>query len=188
MVRNTHERIINAPRAKIGNLIDRLGSREDELWPRDEWPPIRFDRPLAIGAKGGHGPVRYVVEDYAPGQRIVFRFLAPRGFMGTHALDVEEISSERVRVRHILEMRATGAARLTWPLIFRPLHDALIEDALDRAESFCAGKKIESRAAWTWRVWLLRVLFLFVESRNKTRNRRATRLFEPDAQAKTGKR
>lgn len=34
---------------------------------------------------------------------------------------------------HALEMQASGAALLTWPLVFRWLHDALLKDALTQA-------------------------------------------------------
>jgi len=52
--------------------------------------------------------------------------------------------------RHIIEMRLQGVARSSWPLAIRPLHDALIEDAFDRAESFInrpPGKREWSRWA-----------------------------------------
>ncbi|MBA3239743.1 MAG: SRPBCC family protein [Acidobacteria bacterium] len=133
-VQNVHERVFRAPLSAVGDLLDGLASPSDALWPRDRWPPVRFDRPLGVGAKGGHGPIRYTIEAYEPGRSIRFRFDAPRGFEGTHAFDVEEVAPGAVRLRHTLSMRARGWARLSWPLLFRPLHDALVEDALDRAE------------------------------------------------------
>lgn len=136
MIRNVHERLISAPLTAAGELIDKLASRDDLLWPRERWPAMKFDRPLGVGARGGHGPIRYVVEAYVPGRRIRFRFTAPRGFVGTHGLDLAEIAPGVSRLRHVLEMRAEGWARVSWPLMFRWLHDALIEDALDRAEAF----------------------------------------------------
>lgn len=33
----------------------------------------------------------------------------------------------------------TGLARLSWPLVFRPLHDALIENVLDNAARHVTG-------------------------------------------------
>jgi hypothetical protein len=131
-VRNVHERGFPLPLAAVGALIDSLASREDRLWPVGKWPSMRFDRPLAVGAIGGHGPVRYSIDDYQPGQLILFRFSAPRGFDGTHRFEVEVRQGTAV-LRHVLEMTATGPARLSWPLFFRPLHDACLEDCLDRA-------------------------------------------------------
>lgn len=132
-VRNVHERRFAAPPAAVGRLLDGLASADDRLWPRGRWPAMRFDRPLAVGAAGGHGPVRYTVEAYTPGASVRFRFTGPPGFLGTHGYDVGPLGDGGTRLRHTLAMRTAGAARLTWPLVFRPLHDALIEDSLDRA-------------------------------------------------------
>ena len=112
---------------------------------------MRFDRPLAVGAIGGHGPIRYVVEEYEPGRRISFRFTAPRGFVGTHGFDVEEAAPHVSRVRHELVMRLEGWARLAWPLAFRWLHDALVEDALDCAEASCAAPVVKKSK---WSLWV----------------------------------
>lgn len=158
MVRNVHERLIRTPPGarEVGReLIDKLASRDDVMWPRQRWPAMRLDRPLSVGAAGGHGPIRYFVEAYQPGERIRFRFTAPRGFVGTHELDVEETAAGTLRVRHAISMQTEGAARLTWPLLFRPLHDALIEDALDCAEGHCTGSPVAPKS-WSLRVRLLR--------------------------------
>lgn len=155
MIVNIHERLLCASRGDVGKLIDCLASPTDRLWPRDRWPPIRFERRLEVGASGGHGPIRYFIESYEPGRRISFRFTAPEGFRGTHRFEVEEVSSDTTRLRHILEMGVVGLARFSWPLVFRPLHDALLEDALDRAEASIASSPPMHRQ-WPPGVRLLR--------------------------------
>ncbi|MBU0493779.1 MAG: SRPBCC family protein [Chloroflexi bacterium] len=147
---NIHERVLDAPAAQVGILIDGLASDADALWPHDQWPPMRFDRPLGVGAAGGHGPVRYVVESYEPGRSVRFRFTGPAGFLGHHRFEVEELGPAQAALRHVIEMRPAGTARLTWPLVFRPLHDALLEDALDRAETHVGGRP----AARGWSPWV----------------------------------
>jgi hypothetical protein len=132
-VRNVHRRTIDVP-DELGSLLDGLSSDDDRLWPKDRWPRMRLDGPLQVGARGGHGPVRYRVEDYDPGRRVRFRFERPHGFRGFHEFHVVTGDDQPAELVHILEARMTGAARLTWPLFFRPLHDAVIEDALDNAE------------------------------------------------------
>jgi hypothetical protein len=144
------------PLATVGALFDTLTSREDRLWPSGKWPPMRFDRPLAVGAVGGHGPVRYSVEEYHPGRSIRFRFTAPRGFNGTHRFEVEERGGKTV-LRHVIDMRALGPARLSWPLFFRPLHDACLEDSLDCATA-SLGIQLERPARWSIYVRLLRAI------------------------------
>lgn len=155
-VRNVHERRIAADAVRVGSLIDTLASADDRLWPSHAWPRMEFDRPLGVGADGGHGPIRYVVQVYEPGRRVEFRFTAPRGFDGTHGYEIDTVDESMTRLRHVLEMELGWPAILTWPLIFRPLHDALIEDSLDKAEHSLG---LEPRStAWSWRVRLLRWL------------------------------
>jgi hypothetical protein len=117
---------------------------------------MRFDGPLAVGARGGHGPIRYTIEDYEPGRRIAFRFTAPNGFHGTHSfvLSPREGGCE---LRHVLEMRVSGRAIITWPLVFRPLHDALLEDGLDKGDAML-GEKDWVKRKWPWGVRALRRL------------------------------
>jgi len=155
-VLNVHERVLAASIDHAGRLIDGLASPGDRLWPRDRWPAMRLDRPLQVGAEGGHGPIRYVVDAYEPGHSVRFRFTAPHGFVGTHGFDVEALDDARVRIRHVLDMRVEGPARWSWPVLYRPLHDALIEDAFDRAESQFGGQV--QRPRWSGWVRILRRL------------------------------
>jgi hypothetical protein len=115
---------------------------------------MRFDGPLAVGAKGGHGPIRYSIEAYEAGREIVFRFREPAGFNGTHRFSVRPVE-DGCELRHLIDMRVTGSALFTWPLVFRPLHDALLEDALDKAHSRLVGTEWVKRK-WPWTVKTLR--------------------------------
>lgn len=155
-VHNVHSRDLAGSAAQVGALLDSLSSPDDRLWPNESWPRMRFDRPLGVGAVGGHGPIRYVVESYEPGLQVRFRFTGPRGFVGTHGLDVEAMHPGRTTLVHSLEMEARGAARIGWPLLFRPLHDALVEDALDQAERSLGLSP--HGAVWSRRVRALRLL------------------------------
>ncbi|MEW6348144.1 MAG: SRPBCC family protein [Thermodesulfobacteriota bacterium] len=166
-VLNIHERELPFPADQVGKLIDTLSSPEDALWPKELWPPMRFDRPLSVGAVGGHGPVGYEVEDYVPGISVRFRFRAPKGYDGFHEFRVIAVSSERAVLRHTIEMTAHGIAVLSWLLAIRPLHDALLEDSLALAE---ASLGLKPRVIpWSCRVRLLRRLL----SRGKTRPQQA---------------
>ena len=147
-IKNVHERVVPTEAA---GLIDTLSADEDRLWP-EGWPPMKLDRPLGVGAKGGHGPVRYEVIEYEPGKRIVFEFdqngELSNGFAGTHRFEV--LGAERgVCLRHEIDMDATVGAAIRWYTFVEPLHDALVEDALDRAEGV-------ERSRWSWRVRVLR--------------------------------
>ncbi|MBC8424132.1 SRPBCC family protein, partial [bacterium] len=155
-----------APLAEVGALLDGLSGPHEALWPDDRWPPMRFDRPLQVGARGGHGPIRYDVGAYEPGRLVRFDFTAPRGFEGHHRFEVEEREPELTRLRHVLEMDARSAAALSWPLVFRPLHDALLENALDRAEISLGLEPAGAR----WSPWVRCLRWVL-----KPRGRRARR-------------
>ena len=149
-VLNVHERELPVSPERVGALIDSLSSRADRLWPRGAWPRMKFDRPLGVGAAGGHGPVRYFVEAYAQGRSIRFRFTGPGGFDGYHGYEIHDLGARGCLLQHTLEMTTSGTASLSWPIIFRPLHDALLEDSLALAEA-SLGQPPRIRK---WTVWV----------------------------------
>jgi len=79
-----------------------------------------------------------------------FALRAPDGFHGFHGLEVISAGAQGTTLRHVLEMNAQGRAMLTWPAVFRPLHDALVEDCLDNA-AFALGEATRSRP---WSLWI----------------------------------
>lgn len=157
-VHNVHRRTIDAAPEQLGALIDGLAGPADRLWPTDRWPAMRFDRPLQVGARGGHGPVRYWIEHYEPGWRIRFRFQRPGGMRGFHEFHLVTSNDDRPpELVHVLDAQLHGLGRLSWPLVYRPLHDALLEDALDNAERACTGN-VTTPATWPPHVRRLRHL------------------------------
>ncbi len=152
-VTNVHRRTIDDVDA-VADLIDALAGDDDRLWPRDRWPAMRLDRSLQVGAQGGHGPIRYWVDLYDPGRRARFRFERPRGLGGFHEFVLLHGGGRPAELVHVLEARLTGTARVTWPLLYRPLHDALIEDALDNATRTTKGWA--EQASWSRYVRFLR--------------------------------
>ena len=149
-VRNHHFRRFLCSEEEVAARLRTLATKDDSLWPHEYWPRMVFRGGLVVGAAGGHGPIRYTVQELDPGRRVVFRFTGPRGFDGTHGFTIKG-SSEGSELHHTLEMRAAGPALLTWPLIFRPLHDALLEDSLDKVAAALAGGAWRRRR---WSVWV----------------------------------
>src|SRR5574337_541 len=130
---SVHSRICAAGTVdQVGALIDSLATPDDELWPDQHWPAMKLDRPLGTGAIGGHGPIRYRVVRCEPTRRVRFSFIRPTGFHGYHAFEARPVATG-CALRHALVMDTTGLAVVGWPLIWRPLHDTLIENALDKA-------------------------------------------------------
>lgn len=116
-----------------------------------------LEGPLSEGPRGGHGPIRYHVIAYEPGRRARFAFDGPRGFDGFHEF-VLEPQGPGTTLRHSLWMDASLPARLKWRLYLRPLHDALIEDALSKVERDVTGSSAVRAHSAAVRVlrWLTR--------------------------------
>lgn len=153
---NSHRTRLPVARERAASLLDGLASQRDRLWPSNCWPALRLDWPLMVAARGGHGPIRYAVVQYQPGQRVRFAFSAPKGFHGWHELRLETVADDEVDLVHELRMRTTGLARLSWPVVFRPLHDALIEDAFALARQVF-GQELTIKP---WSRWVRMLRFL----------------------------
>ncbi|MEU0005749.1 DUF2867 domain-containing protein [Streptomyces sp. NPDC006314] len=136
-IRNVHERTIEAPAQVVGALLDRLSSADDPVWPAPAWSPMRFDRPLGVGADGGHGFIRYRVTAYEPGRRARFDFTPPMS--GHHECVIEPVGRERCRLRHTLELERRGPMVLCWALAVRWMHDTVIEELFDNVERAATG-------------------------------------------------
>ncbi|WP_425484946.1 SRPBCC family protein [Amycolatopsis anabasis] len=134
MVSNVHQREYPVPPEELGRLLDTLSGVDDRLWPPG-WPPMRFDAPLGVGADGGHGQIRYRVTAYQPGRRVEFRFDPAGGLAGEHFVEV--LDGERADhsvLRHTAIGRpVTPRMRVLWALAIRWMHDAVLEELLDRA-------------------------------------------------------
>jgi deazaflavin-dependent oxidoreductase (nitroreductase family) len=147
----THRREIAASATTVGALIDTLGSEHDRLWPSNRWPTlaIEFDRELGVGAKGGHGPIRYFVSDYTPSEGVEFCFDRGSGVEGTHRLYVQALGPGRSRLTHTVD--ATLGLRYAVILpAFRAMHDAVLGDLLDRAELHATGRVARPSATPRW--------------------------------------
>ena len=151
-IESIHSRELPVPAERLGQFLETLAGPDDEIWPIERWPndPITFDRPLGVGARGGHGPIRYTVVAHEPGRLIAFEFEPGSGLRGHHRLEVEPAGSGMARMRHVLDADIGGVYRLLRP-VFLAMHDALVEDLLDKAELAATGRL--TRAA-SWPRWL----------------------------------
>ena len=153
-VLNVHERRLLTSPEDAWRLIANLGSKHDLLWP-PHWPGIRFDRQLGLGAIGSHGLIGYYVEQYSPPELIRFRVTTPKAFVGYHEFRIVP-HMDSVIFRHTVRIRTHGAATWLWLLVISPLHDAMVEDIMDRASTYSSNHPFSSR--WTLRVRFLRWL------------------------------
>jgi hypothetical protein len=146
-IHNVHAREIAAPVEVVGDILDTLGSSGDRVWASDIWvaEPVVFDRPLGVGADGGHGPIRYsVVEyqpgrlEYQPGRRIVFRFSPGSELSGSHGFELKRVGPDHSRITHFLDAQISAWRRPLVPVLIG-WHDAMVETAFDRVELEATG-------------------------------------------------
>ncbi|MFB9908284.1 SRPBCC family protein [Allokutzneria oryzae] len=159
MIHNVHERELPVDAATPGALLDELLDPDRTIWPVNRWPMIAMDRPLGVGARGGHGPIRYDCTAYEPGRLVEFTFSPKMALKGTHTLEV--LPGPRpgtAIVRHTVAGRTVGTMRLLWPLVIRWMHDALLEDLLDRV-AVAVGHPPARPARWSPWVRLCHRLF-----------------------------
>ena len=148
---NVHQRLLHASCEEVDAVLATLGSPHDKAWPGTGWPRMILDRPLAVGARGGHGPIRYVVESREPGFA-AFRFTND-GVDGWHAFEILEATAHHCVLEHRIEAQLSGASLLKWVFIVRPLHDACVEDALSQVQMSLGLQPPPRR--WSWYVRLL---------------------------------
>lgn len=145
---NVHQRRLLTSPEDAWRLIANLGSPHEILWPR-RWPAMRFDRPLGLGAAGGHAFIGYYVQEYSPPEFIRFRFTAPQGAEGYHEFRIiPEVGG--VRFRHSMRIHTSGLFTWLWLVAIRPMHDALLEDLMDCASSYSSGHEFYTH----WSPWV----------------------------------
>lgn len=152
-VYNIHERQIHALAEAVGIVLDSLSGLDDRLWPWDRWPAMKFNSLLIEGASGGHGPITYSVSEYIPGHKVVFQFDGrglTAGLDGRHFFEVISGGAYPV-LRHVVDAECDLRNWVKWHVIIGPLHDALLEDALDKAESELSGRPVKSAR---WSIWV----------------------------------
>jgi hypothetical protein len=162
-VLNIHKRILNQPKSKITELIKTLSTENDGIWPKEKWPAMKFKNGIKVGAKGGHGPIRYSVEKYNPNEIIQFRFSKPNGFNGIHKFEINELSDEKTEIKHTIDMNTVGKGTLIWILAIRSLHNALIEDGFDKLEN----NLLENKKSTEWNYWVKFLRKRIAKRRNK---------------------
>ena len=147
---NIHTRTIHQNISKVGELLDSITDKQDKVWPFEKWPRMNLDKGLKTGSKGGHGPIRYTVMKYIPSELIEFTFTRPLGFDGIHRFEVIQFDENSTEIKHIIDMTTSGMGTIKWIVAVRWLHDALVEDALDKVSFYFDEEFNQSK----WSLWV----------------------------------
>ena len=156
---NIHKRILDQPIQKVAERLATLSKENDVIWPTEKWPKMQFKNGIGLGAKGGHGPIRYSVEKYNPLEIIQFRFLKPNGFNGIHKFELRELADKKTEIKHTIDMNAKGKGILIWLFAIHSLHNALIEDGSDKLEN--SFSPINKKTQWS--LWVKMVRYLLAK-------------------------
>lgn len=96
---------------------------------------MKFRDRIEVGAKGGHGPIRYSVEKYNPNEIFQFRFSKSDGFNGIHKFEIYGLVVNQTEIIHTIEIQTVGKGTLIWLKAICSLHNGCIEDALYKVEN-----------------------------------------------------
>ncbi|MDK9708258.1 MAG: hypothetical protein OEL83_14535 [Desulforhopalus sp.] len=144
-ITNIHQRKYQQPPSVLSEILATLSSKNDRLWPHELWPPMVLNNGLKLHSSGGHGPIGYYVSDHDPGKSVEFTFTKPEGFAGTHSFELIAIGDEKTLLRHTIDMDLSPKGMITWYVAIKWLHDALLEDCLDKVHNQVAQNEVRSR-------------------------------------------
>lgn len=150
---NIHSRRIAASASQITPLLLTLGSTQDRVWPHEDWPRMKLDRPIQAGAIGGHGPIHYRVSICEPDKRVRFEF--QRGSRGFHEITLHNTETGCL-LTHTIDTQPSMGFFFAWHFYIRFMHDALIEDLFDKLQS--RFEPLPQRSRWNMYVRALRML------------------------------
>lgn len=153
---NVHERTTTGSVEYAWSLLEQLGSPADQLWPSERWPRMHLSHGLTPGSQGGHGALKYHVSQVEPHRRVRFDF---DGFpWGYHEFSIA-LTAEGVHWQHLLVASIP---------LSDPVHDAVLEDLLDRAEALMSGRTIPPRRLSVFMRWASHLSGLALKDRRGT--------------------
>ncbi len=83
--------------------------------------------------------------------------MKPDGFAGIHKFEITEIEKDKTELKHTIDMTVSGKGIFTWYIAVKWLHDALLEDCLDKAENHFLTDKKKTK----WNLWVIFLRRLF---------------------------
>jgi len=132
---NIHQREYNHPLSDLSKIFETLATDNDLIWPKEKWNPMILDNGLCVNSSGGHGIIRYYISRYEDRKLIEFRFVEPKEFVGIHCFELIPIADDRTIIKHTINAQLNVKGLILWYLVVKWLHDALLEDCLDKIEN-----------------------------------------------------
>lgn len=141
---NIHKRQFDQPTTLLADILDTIGSDNDRLWPKEKWPRVNLDDRLEIHSSGGHGPIGYYVSLYDFGRLLEFTFTSPEEFIGKHSFEIIDKADGTSELLHRIDMSVNLKGSIIWYCAVKWLHDALLEDCLDKVHNQLAENRVHT--------------------------------------------
>lgn len=158
-IAEVHKRQFDCPDNEVRSLLDSFGHPGGLFQPGEEWLAQGINETLIVGVKSGHWPFKYELHEYVPGESLGFTFLYPPCLKGAiWRFHIYKNLRGYSVLENTFEHSAKGPAHISWPLVFKWLYRASIQDVLANAQrSLGEVPKVRGWSPW---VSLLRSIFL----------------------------
>lgn len=137
------------------NIIPQLCSPNQTIWPIENWPALQFNDGVKLEAHGGVATIRYRISEILPNSKIVFSFTTPKQFNGIQRFDVNPIGLNMTEFKHTTEIVVGLKGYIYWHSIIKWLHNALMEDMLNKISGKVAGEEIQT----SYNLWVKTLRF-----------------------------
>jgi hypothetical protein len=157
IIKSRLRRFFISQQSGLNAIIDTFADDDSILWPVEVWPRDRFESKLALNACGGHGGTRYSVAEYVPGHFLKFEFTFPKSYHGFHSFRLTQVKNQQWLLEHNTFIKTNVWKWFLWVMLISPVHNALIQDAFDKAEKY-ASTNLLFLSKWPLRVYFIRHL------------------------------
>ena len=111
----SRSRTFHGTKRRIFHLLEEMGTSGDQIWPFASQPFMRSPGPLVPGTtEEWHLGIHAILEEVAPEDRIVWRFLDPEGIDGTHGFYLTAAGKETTLEHRIEANLSDTEGRLHW--------------------------------------------------------------------------
>ena len=157
MIHNEHRRTVRATPGRAAFLLDEIAEPGNAYWPSDRLASPADGPPAGRRRHRRARPRPVLVHGLRTGTAGGVHLRARHRGIGTHTFDVlDGPTRDTCVLRHVISGRTHGLGVLAWPLAIRWLHDAVLEEMLDRA-AVVLGDPPATPARWSPYVRLLRM-------------------------------
>ena len=84
-------------------------------------------------------------------------------FFNLNKFDIKELPGNKTEVSHIIDVNTDFGGTIKWVFAVKSLHNALIEDGLDKMENHFT----EDEKSTEWNMWVKFIRYILIKKRKK---------------------